>query len=128
VTPAHIYNMIAHDMYMARTYHIAIPDNLDERVVEAVERDPSIESKSHFVRIALREKLASMNLVMVLMALVGGATIADLTADLARVEGLDNYPLAELKALVGVAWGYDVGYDGVVWLADGTFDLAGVAV
>lgn len=43
MTPAHIYNMIAHDMYMARTYHIAIPDNLDERVVEAVERDPSID-------------------------------------------------------------------------------------
>jgi len=31
VTPAHIYNMIAHDMYMARTYHIAIPDNQNDR-------------------------------------------------------------------------------------------------
>ena len=44
--------------------------------------------------------------------------IADLRADLARVEGLEGYTLDELVVLVGPAWGYDVSREGIVALAD----------
>lgn len=63
------------------------------------------------------------------LALVAGpqaATLADLGADLARVEGLEGYTLDELMVLVGVAWGYNCSREGVVTLVDGTFDLGAI--
>lgn len=47
---------------MSETYHIVVSDELDKRIKNALNVDPSIENKSQFVRSAVRDKLLSMRL------------------------------------------------------------------